>query len=73
MCPDDVVPRAAVRTQCAPGPQDHQQRLTAAFDAAGIKEWEMYRVSNQSGGSGDPPLELPLIARTPGVSAVAWA
>lgn len=52
--------------------QDHKHRLTAAFDAAGIKEWEMYTVTNGAGGSGDPPLDLPPIARTPDVSAVAW-
>lgn len=54
-------------------PQEHQQRLTEAFDAAGIKEWEMYRVSNQHpGGTGDPPLDLPPIARHPDPADFAW-
>lgn len=53
--------------------QGHQQRLTEAFDAAGIKEWEMYRVSSQHpGGTGDPPLELPPIARHPDPAVFAW-
>lgn len=51
--------------------QDQRERLTTAFDAAGMKDWEMFRVNNRN--CDGAPLDLPDIAKQPNPADFAWS